>query len=115
MTAGTVLVRRVGTMWARVAVVASAVVVLAAGCAHYAWEKTGATPTDVAQDSQECNRQARLVADEYEAAFPWPGDWRYPYLYDTIGTFPSDRFAEKQRVYSACMRAKGYDLVKQDT
>ncbi len=114
-TAGIVLVRASHMMWRRLAVVVPAVAVLAAGCAHYAWEKTGATPADVAQDSQECNRHARLVADEYDAAFPWPGNWRSPYLYDTIGTFPADRFAEEQRVYSACMRAKGYGLVKQET
>ena len=96
-------------------VVLTSVVILAGGCAHYEWQRAGATDGDLAQDKQECNRQARLLANEYELAFPGPGSWRYPYAYDTTRTIPNDRLLEEQRVYSACMRAKGYQLEKQNS
>src|SRR5262245_25387091 len=102
------------TLRATVAVLAS-VVVLAGGCARYEWRRAGATAADLAQDKQECDRQARLLADEYELAFPGPGSWRYPYAYDTTRTIPNDRLIERQRVHSACMRAKGYQLEKESS
>ena len=97
----------------RESTIAVCVLVLLGGCARYGWEKAGVTPSDFAQDKQECDRQATLMADEYELAFPGTASWRYPYLYDTTRTIPNDRLVEEQRVYSACMQAKGYTLVKQ--
>jgi hypothetical protein len=97
----------------RKTILAAGVLTLVSGCARYDWEKAGVTPTDFAQDKQECDRQARLMADEYELAFPGPASWHYPYLYDTTRTIPNDRLVEEQRVYTTCMRAKGYTLVKQ--
>lgn len=97
----------------RRAIVAAAVAVLVTGCANYTWQKSGASPSQLAEDKQECDRQVRLLADEYELALPSPGGWRQPY--DLTRSFPGDRLAEEQRLYSACMRAKGYVLTKQDT
>lgn len=95
--------------------VLTSVVILTGGCARYEWQRAGATAADLAQDKQECDRQARLLANEYELAFPGPGSWRYPYAYDTTRTTPNDRLIEEQRVYSACMRAKGYQLEKENS
>jgi hypothetical protein len=97
----------------KIAIVASAAALLVTGCANYTWQKPGASPSQLVADKQDCERQARLLADEYELALPGPGGWRQPY--DPTGNLLGDRLAEEQRVYSACMRAKGYALVKQDT
>jgi hypothetical protein len=92
------------------ALVAAFLTLLVAGCATYVWKKSGASPGQVTEDRQECDRQARLLTDDRELAVPTPGGWR---PYDPSRNFPAGRLAEEQRVFSACMRAKGYVQVKQ--
>ena len=101
----------------RSALVTCCLAVLCAGCATYTWQKPGVSPEQATADKQECDRQARLLANQYELTYPRAGvgGWRYPYdPYDPMLGFPSDRIVEEQRVLSACMRAKGYGLVKQE-
>jgi hypothetical protein len=97
----------------KVGIVASAIALIVTGCANYTWQKPGASPSQLVADKEECERQARMLADEYEFALPGPGGWRQPY--DATRNFPGERLVEEQRVYSACMRAKGYAMVKQNT
>lgn len=95
----------------RMPLVVALITLLAAGCATYTWQKSGTSPTQIAEDRQECDRQARLLTDDRELAVPTTGGWR---PYDPTRNFPAGRLAEEQRVFSACMRAKGYVQVKQD-
>ena len=97
-----------------------AAVLLLGGCS-YAWVRPDATPQQVSADEQACRAEAANIVTRmmYDPAV-WPGPWGPlgrswgPGWYTGWWPDPSTQLAAQQRVYDACMRARGYDLVRVD-
>jgi hypothetical protein len=89
---------------------------LLGGCS-YAWVRPDATPEQVSADDQACRAQATSIANNlmYDA-WGYPGAWGpagpRPGWYGGGWADPSTALAAQQRVYDACMRARGYNLVR---
>jgi len=81
-----------------------AVLVLAACAGPVQWEKEGATPAALDEDSKQCSQQARLAATAVAAPppLPQPGMIGAPIR-------QQDQYAMREaQEFQSCMRAKGY-------
>ncbi len=98
-------------------------VLIAGGCAAYAWQKPGGTEEAAVQDRHECSLRANRTASDFDwrtlNAAGWPGDaWHYPvthirnaYIW---GPDPPRLYAEIERdAFSRCMEVKGYQFVEE--
>jgi hypothetical protein len=111
-------------------VVALAALALAtAGCATYSWYRPHTPPDLAAQDEAECHVLARDAASDiafsafprfagprfYGPAGPWPywgwSGWGDPY-WGPHGD-PLWRMDVEQRIFSRCMRSRGYELYRE--
>jgi hypothetical protein len=94
-----------------------ALTVATAGCATYAWEKAGTTPTLVEEDTRECQQIAQRIANDYDfwtwGGRAWPGRWPGSPVWSPDPYFGPSSFELEQRAVDRCMESKGYRLVKQ--
>jgi hypothetical protein len=104
----------------------AALALLSSGCATYSWYRPDTPPAVAAQDTAECYDLARdsardIVLTGFPGFYgprilgpvgPWPytgwSAWGDPY-WGPAGD-PLWRMDVEQRIYSRCMRGRGYDL-----
>ncbi len=84
-----------------------ALLFLAQGCATTTWHKPGATDKQVAQARQQCMRETG--GRELR-----PGERsRYIITDDLAERMAPKKIMQQARLFTACMRSKGYKLVTQ--
>ena len=95
---------------------AAAAVVLAAGCAHFEWQKPGASPEALERDLAGCHDDARLRARHEAPLFgrappaPVGMDTRGRVVTGYAGRYDTDRALLEHDLTRECMRKKGYEL-----
>lgn len=99
-------------------VIAISLALAVAGCANLRWQKDGADPALTEKVLAQCEQQAMLRARSRAASMPpIPTVVGGPGGASTVMVPSHDRTSDlvaQQSMLSECMRAKGYQLVRED-
>lgn len=87
------------------------------GCANLRWQKDGADPVATDKVLAQCEQQAMLGARRAASSMPIPTVVGGPGGISTVMTPSMGRTPDlitQQSLLSECMRAKGYQLVREE-